>query len=95
VYLALFGSVIAFSAYYRLIKVMDATAVSLTTLVIPIVALVLGRIFLDETVTPLAVVGIATILAGVGIAVVPARDREMPASRSEGLRGEPAMRGSR
>ena len=67
-YLAVFGSVIAFSVYYYLIKHLDATIVSLTTLIIPIVALVLGRVFLDETVTPMAVGGIVTILAGVGVA---------------------------
>ena len=71
-YLSLFGSVTAFSAYYYLIKRMDATIVSLTTLIIPIVALALGRAFLQETVTPAAVLGIVTILAGVGIAILPA-----------------------
>jgi drug/metabolite transporter (DMT)-like permease len=69
VYLAVFGSVIAFSAYYALIKRVDATVVSLSTLVIPIVALVLGRLVLGESVTGLAVAGIATILAGVAIAM--------------------------
>jgi len=73
VYLAVFGSVIAFWAYYILIKQMDATIVSLSTLVIPIVALALGRVFLNETGTPLAVAGIATILAGVGVAILPVR----------------------
>lgn len=73
VYLAVFGSVIAFWAYYRLIKEMAATIVSLSTLIIPIVALALGRVFLDEIVTPQAVAGIATILAGVGVALLPAR----------------------
>ena len=72
VYLAVFGSVIAFWAYYRLIKEMAATIVSLSTLIIPIVALALGRVFLDEIVTPQAVAGIATILAGVAVAIVPA-----------------------
>ncbi len=61
---------IAFSAYYYLIKKMDATIVSLSTLIIPIVALALGRAFLDETVTPMAVAGIATILAGVAVAII-------------------------
>ena len=75
-YLCIFGSVIAFSIYYYLIKKMDATIVSLSTLVFPIVALALGRAFLHETVTPTAVAGIATILAGVGVAVVPARKSE-------------------
>ncbi len=72
-YLSVFGSVIAFSAYYYLIKVMDATVVSLSTLIIPIVALALGRAFLHETVTPMAVAGIATILAGVAVAIIPGR----------------------
>lgn len=73
VYLSVFGSVVAFSAYYHLIKALDATIVSLSTLVIPIVALALGRAFLHETVTPVAVAGIATILAGVAVAIVPDR----------------------
>jgi len=72
-YLSVFGSVIAFWAYYYLIKRMDATIVSLTTLIIPIVALALGRAFLHETVTPTAVAGIATVLAGVAVAIMPAR----------------------
>jgi drug/metabolite transporter (DMT)-like permease len=73
VYLSVFGSVIAFSVYYYLIKKMDATIVSLSTLIIPIVALVLGRAFLQEAVTPIAVAGIVTILAGVAVAIVPSR----------------------
>jgi drug/metabolite transporter (DMT)-like permease len=71
VYLAVFGSVIAFSTYYYLIKRMDATIVSLSTLIIPIVALILGRVFLDEIVTLMSVAGIVTILIGVAIAIVP------------------------
>jgi len=73
VYLALFGSVVAFSAYYSLIKRTEATIVSMTTLIIPIVALALGRVFLDERVTTTAVYGIVTILAGVAVAIFPAR----------------------
>src|SRR5439155_4482688 len=72
VYLSVVGSVAAFTLYYWLIKRMDATAVSLTTLIIPIVALQLGRVFLHETVTRMAVAGIVTILAGVAIAILPA-----------------------
>jgi EamA domain-containing membrane protein RarD len=70
-YLSVIGSVVAFSIYYHLIKRMDATIVSLSTLVFPIVALALGRVFLHETVTPTAVGGIATFLTGVAVAIVP------------------------
>jgi drug/metabolite transporter (DMT)-like permease len=72
-YLALVGSIVAFSAYYILIKRLDATVVSLAQLVIPIVALALGRVFLNESVTTMAVFGIATILVGVGTAILPTR----------------------
>jgi len=82
VYLSVFGSVIAFSSYYYLIKKMDATIVSLSTLIIPIVALILGRAFLGEMVTPLAVAGIVTILAGVAIAILPSARSERPVSQS-------------
>ena len=82
VYLSVFGSVIAFSSYYYLIKKMDATIVSLSTLIIPIVALILGRAFLGEVVTPLAVAGIVTILAGVAIAILPSGRSERSVSQS-------------
>jgi drug/metabolite transporter (DMT)-like permease len=72
-YLSLAGSVVAFWIYYTLIKRLDATMVSLTSLIIPIVALVLGRMILGETVTQTAVAGVVTILAGVGSAILPAR----------------------
>jgi putative membrane protein PagO len=71
-YLSLAGSVVAFWIYYSLIKRLDATIVSLSSLIIPIVALALGRIILGETVTRTAIAGVVTILAGVGIAIVPA-----------------------
>jgi drug/metabolite transporter (DMT)-like permease len=74
-YLAVFGSVVAFTAYYRLVKMMDVTVVSLSTLIIPIVALILGRVVLGETVTPTALAGIATTLTGVAVAVVRRRPR--------------------
>jgi putative membrane protein PagO len=54
---------------FSTIKHMEATIVSLSTLIIPIVALALGRAFLQETVAPSAVLGIVTILTGVGIAI--------------------------
>jgi drug/metabolite transporter (DMT)-like permease len=72
VYLAVFGSVVAFSAYYYLLKRLDATLVSLSTLIIPIVALALGRAFLGETVRGTAILGILMVLGGVGAAILPA-----------------------
>jgi drug/metabolite transporter (DMT)-like permease len=70
-YLSLFGSVIAFWMYYYLIKRIDATAVSLQTLISPLVALALGRAFLNETVAATGLLGILMILIGVGVAMMP------------------------
>ena len=81
-YLAGFGSVVAFSAYYYLIKKIDATVVIFSTLIIPIVALALGRAFLHETVTPIAILGIATILAGVVVAIIPGSENSKATSRA-------------
>ena len=49
----------------------DATVVSLSTLIIPIVALILGRLVLGETTGSTAVWGVATILVGVAVAMLP------------------------
>jgi drug/metabolite transporter (DMT)-like permease len=76
-YLSVVGSVIAFSAYYYLIKLVDATVVSSSTLIIPIVALILGRAA-GETVGPTAIAGIVTILAGVAVATAPVGGRGRP-----------------
>ena len=86
VYLSVFGSVMAFSAYYYLIRRLDATVVSLTTLIIPILALALGRAFLHETVTVTAVLGIVTILAGVAVAILPGRPSAMVHTGADGAR---------
>jgi len=67
-YLALFGSVAAFLAYYTLIKTLPATVLSTISLVFPVVAVFLGRFFLNERVTATTWVGIGAILCGVALA---------------------------
>lgn len=71
VYLALVGSVAAFLSYTHLVKVMDATRLSLITLIFPIIAVILGCVFLREQTTSLTWIGMATVLAGVTLAIVP------------------------
>jgi len=72
VYLALAGSVAAFLSYYSLVKVMDATRLSLITLIFPLVAVLLGCVVLHETIPPATWAGMALVLAGVAVAIVPA-----------------------
>jgi drug/metabolite transporter (DMT)-like permease len=73
VYLALAGSVTTFLSYYHLVKVMEATKLSLITLIFPIVAVALGRAFLRESLPASAWSGTAAVFLGVAIAIVPAR----------------------
>jgi drug/metabolite transporter (DMT)-like permease len=75
VYLALAGSVTTFLSYYHLVKVMEATKLSLITLIFPIVAVALGRVFLHESLPASAWSGTAAVFLGVAIALLPARAR--------------------
>ena len=68
-YLTVVGSVIAFLAYYWLIRHIDVTRVLLIPLITPLVAVGLGVAFLGESVGWGTALGGAAILGGVGIAV--------------------------
>ncbi len=68
-YLTVVGSVIAFLAYYWLIRHTDVTRVLLIPLITPIVAVGLGVIFLGEQVGWGTALGGTAILGGVGMAV--------------------------
>jgi len=67
-YLAVFGSVVAFGLYFWIIKHVDVTVLSYQTFIIPIVACFLGWIFLGETVTISVAIGGSMILAGIALA---------------------------
>ena len=64
VYLALVGSALAFTLLYWLIKRMDVTKTQLIPLSSTLVAIVLGRLVLNEKLSPLAMGGAAAILGG-------------------------------
>jgi drug/metabolite transporter (DMT)-like permease len=63
-YLALIGSALAFVLLYWLIKRMDVTKTQLIPLSSTLVAVVLGRVFLNEALSPLALVGAVAIVGG-------------------------------
>jgi drug/metabolite transporter (DMT)-like permease len=75
VYLSLAGSVTAFLSYYSLVKMMDATRLSLITLIFPLVAVLLGWAVLREAIPPSTWGGMATVLLGVAVAIIPAPRR--------------------
>ncbi|WP_257668000.1 EamA family transporter [Parapedobacter tibetensis] len=64
-YLIVFGSVIAYSSYIWLLQVRPATEVSTHTYVNPIVAVLLGVFFANESVTPTQMTGLVVILLSV------------------------------
>jgi len=78
VYLALVGSVAAFMLYYWLVRHMDVTNTQLIALVTPVVAVLLGVMFLDEALTWRIALGGLGIFLGIGLIILrrrkPARD---------------------
>ena len=64
VYLGVFGSAIAFTMYYYVIRHMGATKVSLITLITPVLALLIGNLLNGEHITPTLMSGTALILLG-------------------------------
>jgi len=63
--LILFGSIIAFTSFNYLLKVVSPEKVATSTYVNPIIALLLGWYFLDEQVTVQSIIAAAILLTGV------------------------------
>lgn len=70
VYLAAAGSVGAFSLFFFVMRHMEVTAVSYSTFIIPVLAVLLGWAVLGEHVSTRLVLGAAMILAGVSLATM-------------------------
>ncbi len=67
-YLAFFGSVITFTSFYWLMKRINVVLLSLIAFITPIVALILGWIFYNETLSGQHIIGSVMVLAGLLIA---------------------------
>ena len=63
-YLAIFGSAIAFGAYLALLRIIGSARAAYTSVLFPIVALLVSTIFENYQWSTLAVVGVALIAAG-------------------------------
>lgn len=68
VYLSIFGTVIAFTGYYHLLRKLSAFATSLIALVTPLVAMMIGLLFAGESFTLPIFTGAGMILSGVALA---------------------------
>lgn len=72
-YLGTFGSVVTFVTYYWLLQRVEALYLSLTALITPVLAVVLGAVFLAETLDPAIYTGASLVLFG----ILTANGREM------------------
>ena len=64
IYLALFGSIVTFTSYYWLLKRVNVILLSLMAFITPIVALILGWIAYNETLTEKHLLGSILVLTG-------------------------------
>jgi drug/metabolite transporter (DMT)-like permease len=64
-YLIIFGSIAAFSAYVWLLQVRPATQVSTYAYVNPVIAVILGVLFANENISLLQIAGLVVILGSV------------------------------
>jgi drug/metabolite transporter (DMT)-like permease len=78
VYLAAAGSVCAFAMFFYVMQHLDVTVVSYQTFIIPIIAVILGAIFLGETISGRVALGAALILSGISLATFVRRRRRSP-----------------
>jgi drug/metabolite transporter (DMT)-like permease len=81
-YLIIFGSLVGFSAYVWLLRAAPLSLVSTYAYVNPVVAVILGALFIGEAITLRTVIAGAIILAAVALIVV-ARNRAAAAAAAQ------------
>lgn len=69
-YLLIFGSILAMNAYNKLLKTLSPHVVGTYALINPIVAMVLGQIYLGESLTHEMLVSAMLVLGGVGLIIL-------------------------
>ena len=85
-YLALFGSILAFTAYVWLLQHAPISQISTYAYVNPVVAVALGAVVLGERITTITLLGGAIIVVAVAV-VIRAESRR---STAPGQRGRPS-----
>lgn len=69
-YLAIIGSIVAFWLYYWLLKQIDVTRAMMIALVTPLIAVIIGDIYLGEKLETQTIIGGILVLASVGLIVI-------------------------
>lgn len=76
-YLVVFGSIVAFSSYVRVLRLLPTSIAMTYAYVNPVIAVILGATLLGEAVTSTTIVGAALVLLGVA-GVFRSRNAKMP-----------------
>jgi drug/metabolite transporter (DMT)-like permease len=74
-WLGLLGTGLAYILYFRVMAAWGATRTTLVTYVMPVIAIVLGFVFLGERLRPAELVGTALIIGGVVLVNLPIDER--------------------
>jgi drug/metabolite transporter (DMT)-like permease len=82
VYLGVLATGVAYLLYFGLIAGAGASRAVLVTYLVPALALLYGALFLDEVITPLALAGLALVLAGVALGTGAVRLRRLVRART-------------
>lgn len=83
-FLGVFASAVAYGIYFTLIERVGPFESNLVSYVVPVVATVLGAVYLDEPVTTATLAGFALIVVGFGLVKRRAIRREVGRWRSDG-----------
>jgi drug/metabolite transporter (DMT)-like permease len=62
IYLSIMGSLVGAALFYYILQRLSATAVSLITLMTPVLAIIIGKQLADEALSPQTLIGVATVL---------------------------------
>ncbi len=66
-YLAIFGSALTFSLYFWALSHAAVTELSLIAYTIPVIAVVIGIVFLDEAITTRTMLGVLLVIGGIAL----------------------------
>lgn len=76
-YLSIAGTIAAFWLYYWLLARIESTKAMMISLVTPLIAVIVGNVFLSETLPPQTLIGGLLILSSIGLIVFRRRVREV------------------
>ena len=83
IYLSVFGTVAAFWLYYWLLSKIESTKAMMISLVTPLLAVIIGAIFLGERLPPQTLAGGLLIIAGIGLIVFRKKQGNAESQRRE------------